>query len=124
MKILQILNLILQYHLTTICGDKPEINLSVVVPRGKAMPWSLQLTDKALEMGEDKIKEILKGQATVNILMTISQSGSCSKYDFGALGAKVRYVMNVSAFIGPGKYLYTCISCLLASHLLQMYSLL
>lgn len=114
MKITHSIYLILQYYLISTCGEKPEINLSVMLPNGKGMPWSLLLTEKAVEMGEDKLKEILKGHATVNILRTISEGLGCSKYDYGALGAKVRYVMNVSAFVGPGKY-----SFLLSCHFLN-----
>jgi hypothetical protein len=105
MKTVCIFNFILQYSLISVCGDKPVISLSVVVPEDKSM-WSLIQAEKALEMGENRLKEILEGRATVNIIRTISQTVGCSKYDYGALGARNRYVANISAFIGPGKYYF------------------
>jgi hypothetical protein len=73
-------------------------------------PWALYQTEKALEMGEDRLKEILAGRASVNILRTVSKSFGCSKYDYGALGAELHFLMNVSAFIGPGKHLFYCLA--------------
>lgn len=98
--------LIFLYHLVIVCGSKPEINLSVMLLDALDKPWSFYQSEKAIEMGEDKLKEILEGHATVNILRTISKSFGCSKYDYGALGAELHYRMNVSAFVGPGKYLF------------------
>ncbi|XP_061165072.1 atrial natriuretic peptide receptor 1-like [Saccostrea echinata] len=98
----QLLFLVFLYHLHVLYCNKPEINIGVFVMKGTESPWSIGRSEKAIELGQRKLKEMLEGLATVRFLRSMSKIGSCTKYDFGALGAEHRFIKNTSVFIGPG----------------------
>ncbi|XP_061165071.1 atrial natriuretic peptide receptor 1-like [Saccostrea echinata] len=82
--------------------SKLEINLGVFLSNSTTAPWSIVRTEKALELGQRKLTEMLNGMATFRFFRSMTQITGCTKYDFGALGAEHRYVKNTSVFIGPG----------------------
>ncbi|XP_062584910.1 atrial natriuretic peptide receptor 1-like [Saccostrea cucullata] len=98
----QLLFLVFLYSLHCTSCNKLEINLSVFLANGSTAPWSIARTEKALELGQSKLTEMLDGMATVRFFQSMPKLIGCTKYDYGALGAEHRYIRNTTAFIGPG----------------------
>lgn len=103
MFILKLFPLLVLCNINSIRAKELEITLSVLLPKDTRSPWGLVKTEKAIEMGNRKLRELLAGLATIKSHTVTSQHIGCSKTDIGALGAELYHVRNTSVFIGPGK---------------------
>lgn len=111
MFILKLFHLLVLCNINSIRTKEPEITLSVLLTKGTRSPWGLVKTEKAIEIGNRKLRELLAGLATIKSHTVTSQYIGCSKTDIGALGAELYHVGNTSVFIGPGKSSYKEFCC-------------
>lgn len=100
---LKLFPLLVLCNINSIRTKEPEITLSVILTKGTRSPWGLVKTEKAIEMGNRRLRELLAGLATIKSHTVTSEYIGCSRKDIGALGAELYHVRNTSVFIGPGK---------------------
>eukprot|EP00105_Crassostrea_gigas_P031706 XP_011454479.2 PREDICTED: atrial natriuretic peptide receptor 1-like [Crassostrea gigas] len=99
---LKLFPLLVLCNINSIRTKEPEITLSVILTKGTRSPWGLVKTEKAIEMGNRRLRELLAGLATIKSHTVTSEYIGCSRKDIGALGAELYHVRNTSVFIGPG----------------------
>lgn len=100
----KLLQLIAIYHITCVQTNGPEVTVSVIVLNNNTgNPWGLPKTEKAIEMGSSRLREMLAGLATVQVFTAVTRYTGCHRRDVGAIGAEQYYIRNTSVFIGPGK---------------------
>ncbi|XP_061182968.1 atrial natriuretic peptide receptor 1-like [Saccostrea echinata] len=82
-------------------AERQNITIGTIVADKDELPFAIYLTGPAIEMGMEKLQEILEEEANITFLLSVPQS-QCVADKVGAIAAEMYYVGNVSAFIGPG----------------------
>jgi hypothetical protein len=101
----------------SISAERENITIGIIVNDNWGLPFGIYRSIAAIEMGVEKLRETVSGEADVNLKLTVSEK-VCVADTAGASAAEMYYVDKVSAFIGPGivfdghsKFVPTAIGC-------------
>lgn len=85
-----------------VLAERINITVGTIVADKWVLPFSIYRTGPAIEMGVEKLREIVSEEANITFMLYVSER--CAADKVGAFAAEMYYVGNVSAFIGPGKF--------------------
>jgi hypothetical protein len=88
-----------------VVAERLNITIGTIVADKWVLPFAIYRTGPAIEMGVEKLREIVANEADITFKLYVSEA--CTADKVGAFAAEMYYVANVSAFIGPGTYDFT-----------------
>lgn len=86
---------------TAIWAKRKNITIGGIVADKNELPFALHRTGPAIEMGVEKLREIIGDEADVTFIFNVTTE-FCVADLVGAIAAEMYYKHKVSAFIGPG----------------------